>query len=149
MHFVARSICKADRVDLVEKLLNGGYVGINDHVWRRGTLLGITRSIKMAEFLINHGAVFKVGEFDCFSDYIYRLAPHMLNHFFNHPQFIYRDRYMECAIDLSYELTCKAIVGILKRKRDRQRSVITMSALADRYRTNVYVDLLPLVVSFM
>ena len=107
VQMVAGVVCMADRVDLVEKLLNGGYVGINDHVWRGATLLGAANSIEMAEVLINHGAVFKGSGFDCFSYYINYPAPHMLNHFFNHPEFIYRDRYMEHVIyiyanDLSY-----------------------------------------------
>ena len=68
-------VCMAGRVDLVEKLLNGGYVGINDHVWCGGTLLGLTMSIEMAEILIKHGAVLKGREFDCFSFYINRRLP--------------------------------------------------------------------------
>ena len=115
----------------------------------KGTLLGVARSIEMAELLIKHGAVFKGkgGEFDCFKHYIRRYESHILNHFFNHPEFIYREEYMNIAIDLGYNRDL--IIRILDRKRDRQHAVITMSALADRYKTNVYVDLLPLVESFL
>ena len=30
-------VCRADRVDLVERLLNGGYIGINEAIWVGGT----------------------------------------------------------------------------------------------------------------
>ena len=77
-------------------------VGINEHVWHGGTLLGIANSIRMAEVLINNGATFKGREFDCFSYYISsRPRLHMLNHFFNHPEFMYREHYMNLANRLS------------------------------------------------
>ena len=106
-------VCVEGRVDLIEKLLNGEYIGINEVICAGVTLLGVARSIDMAEFLINRGAVFRGGgrdrvepkrlgkeELDCFGYYITHPALHILNHFFNHPQFIYRDSYMEVAIDL-------------------------------------------------
>ena len=49
---------------------------------------------------------------------------------------------MEHTINLRGGYRRDTIIGILKRKRDKQRAVITMSALADRYRTNVYVPFL-------
>ena len=41
------------------------------------------------------------------------------------------------------------IIELLKRKRNRQRAVITMSALADRYRTDIYIDLTSVVESLL
>ena len=103
----------------------------------------------MAEVLIKHGAVFKCSGFDCFKHYIRRYEPNMLNHFFSHPEFIYRDMYMEHAINLRGGYRRDTIIELLERKRNRQRAVITMSALADKYRTNVYVHLTQLVESFL
>ena len=127
-----------DRIDLVEKLLKGGYVGVNEIVWLGSTLLRFVNSIKMAEFLINHGAVFKGNEFDCFIFYICDYKPHMLNHFFNHPEFIYTDKYMDIAIS---DYDNKPIIDILKRKRDRQHAIITMDELGKQYNTNVFTCL--------
>ena len=138
---------RGGRVDLVEKLLNCEYTEINEFVCDGGTLLGFVNSIEMAEVLIKHGATFKGRGFDCFKEYV--SSPprlHILNHFFTHPEFIFRNVYGEYA---NYVDNNKSIVELLKRKRDRQRAVITMSALADRYRTDIYVHLTSLVESFL
>ena len=110
----------------------------------------------MAEVLIKRGAMLKGKGFNCFNDYIIQRELHMLDHFFNHPEFIYREHYMEDAnyVDNEYMENAnyvdnESIVELLKRKRDRQRAVIVMSALADRYRTDVYVHLTSLVESFL
>ena len=138
LQIVAWWVCMSGEVDLVEKLLKGGYVRINDeHVWCETTLLGVADSIKMADLLISHGAVFKGKDFDCFRVYIRRYEPHMLEHFFNHPEFIYTDKYMKLAIIHNYKRT----IDILKRKRDRQRAVITMDELGKRHNTNVFTCL--------
>ena len=145
---LAAWVCDTDRIDLVEKLLKGGYVGVNEIVWLGSTLLRFVNSIKMAEFLINHGAVFKGKDFDCFIDYIKYPKPHMLNHFFNHPEFIYTDWYMDIAVDCDHkymgyviDYDNKPIIDILKRKRDRQHVVITMDELGKKYKTNVFTCL--------
>ena len=132
VQFVAMRVCGADRVDLVEKLLNGGYVGINEIYICWTTLLGVANSIKMAELLIKHGALFKgrgCNDFDCFSFYIYNCKHHMLNHFFNHPEFIYTDKYMYLAIANDNNPT----IDILKRKRDIHHEDITMSTLFNNF----------------
>ena len=117
VQFVAMRVCDADRVDLVEKLLKGEYVGVNEKVWCGSTLLGFANSIEMAELLIKHGALFKVLDFDCFYYYIILSVPHMLEHFFNHPQFIYRDDYMKLAIHSLREGNRELVIEILRRKR--------------------------------
>ena len=140
VELVATSVCELDRVDLVEKLLNGGYVGVNEIVWYGTTLLGLANSIEMADLLISHGAVFKgrwCNDIDCFSHYICYNKPHMLEHFFNHPEFIYRNLYMDLAIDCDHD----PVIVLLKRKRDRQRAVITMDELGKRHNTNVFTCL--------
>ena len=89
--------------------------------------------------------------------YVNRLVDVDVEHFFNHPEFIYREEYMNLATTEYYHSlhgtrlhrVSKSIVELLKRKRDRQYAVITMSALADRYRTDVYVQLTLLVESFL
>ena len=131
-------ICELDRVDLVEKLLKGEYVGVNEKVWCGSTLLGVARSIEMADLLIKHGALFKVLDFDCFYYYINYHKLHMIKHFFNHPEFIYTEQYIEIAI-ANYDN--KPIIEILKRKRDRQRAIITMDELGKQYNTNVFTCL--------
>ena len=75
--------------------------------------------------------------------------PSLLVDFFSHPEFIYRDMYMEHAINLRGGYRRDTIIELLERRRNRQRAVITMSALADKYRTNVYVHLTQLVESFL
>ena len=100
---VSWMVCTEGRIDLVEKLLNGGYIAV-------------------------------------------RYVPRMLNYYFLNHEFIYRDRYMKLA--LTYRCH-ENIIGILDRKRDRQHAVITMSSLADRYRTNVYVHLTSVVESLL
>ena len=135
-----------DKVDLVEKLLKGGYLGINEIIYNTTlllgidnnsikmgtTLLGLANSIEMADFLIDHGAMFKgrgCNDFDCFEYYIIRPNLHMLEHFFNHPQFIYTDKYMDLAIKVGYDPT----IEILKRKRDIHHEDITMSTLFNNF----------------
>ena len=126
VYYVARAVCFAGRVDLVKKLINGGYVGVNEVFCIRTTLLGVANTTETVDLLI---------------------------HFFSHPEFIYREEYMKLAIDVGtikhYDSDSEYIVELLKRKRDRQYAVITMSALADRYRTDVYIDLTLLVESFL
>ena len=52
-------------------------------------------------------------------------------------------------VTIDLDDTWEPMRGLLKRKRNRQYAAITMSALADRYRTDVYVHLTPLVESFL
>ena len=143
LQIVAWRSCMAGEVDIVEKLLNGGYVGvngpvgINEIVWRDVTFLGITNSIEVAELLIKHGAVFKGKGFDCFKHYILRYDPYMIDHFFNHHQFIYTDKYMGLATRYNND----PVIDIINRKRDRQRAVITMDELGKRFNTNVFTCL--------
>ena len=87
-------VCRADRIDLVEKLLNGEYIEVNEVIWGNVTLLGVAKSIEMADVLIGHGAVLKGDGFDCFKNYITRQRLYMLEHFFNHHEFIYRYIYI-------------------------------------------------------
>ena len=140
VQMVAMRVCGVGRIDLVEKLLNGRYVRINEQFWGGDTLLGGASSIKMADLLISHGAVFKGRgwkEFDCFKCYIIRCYPYMIKHFFNHHEFIYTDKYMDLAIANDNKPT----IDILKRKRDRQRAIITMDELGKRFNTNVFTCL--------
>ena len=55
---------------------------------------------------------------------------------------------MKLAIQVKY-FGNESIIELIRRKRDRQHAVITMSSLADRYRTDVYVHLTQLVESFL
>ena len=151
VYYLAGVVSFAGRVDLVEKLINGGYVGVNEVFCIRTTLplLGVANTTEMADLLISHGAVFRGREFDCFDHYIRRYETHMIEYFFNHPEFIYREEYMNIVNRTGHGLTWEPMRGLLKRKRNRQYAAITMSALADRYRTDVYVHLTPLVESFL